>query len=115
MGLLRRFPMGCFSPKPSWILKSCVSGIPTVDSRRFTTMFACIHVPDSRAAAAAQTALLDFASAFSPRVEDTAPGIVVLDIEGLDRLFGSTAELGQRLQEYASSLGTPIHVGIASN
>jgi protein ImuB len=78
-------------------------------------MFACIHVPDARAAAAAQAALLDFASAFSPRVEDTAPGIVVLDIEGLDRLFGSTAELGKRLQEYASSLGTAIHVGFASN
>ena len=60
-------------------------------------------------------ALLDFASAFSPRVEDTAAGTVVLDIEGLDRLFGSTAELGQRLQDYASTLGTAIHVGIASN
>ena len=78
-------------------------------------MFACIHVPDARAAASAQPALLDFASAFSPRVEDTAAGVVVLDIEGLDRLFGSTVELGRRLQEYASSLGTAIHVGIASN
>ena len=78
-------------------------------------MFACIHVPDPRAAASAQAALLDFASAFSPRVEDTAAGVVVLDIEGLDRLFGSTVELGQRLQEYASNLGTAIHVGIASN
>jgi hypothetical protein len=46
-------------------------------------------------------ALLDFASAFSPRVEDTAAGTVVLDIEGLDRLFGSTTELGRRLQEFA--------------
>ena len=76
-------------------------------------MFACIHVPDARAAATAQPALLDFASAFSPRVEDTAAGTVVMDIEGLDRLFGSTVELGQRLQDYASSLGTAIHVGIA--
>ena len=78
-------------------------------------MFACIHVPDARAAATAQPALLDFASAFSPRVEDTAAGIVVLDIEGLDRLFGSAAELGQRLQDYAASLGTTLHVGIAAN
>jgi len=78
-------------------------------------MFACIHVPDARAAATAQPALLDFASAFSPRVEDTAMGTVVLDIAGLDRMFGSAAELGQRLQECASTLGTAIHVGIASN
>jgi protein ImuB len=48
-------------------------------------------------------------------VEDTAPGIVVLDIEGLDRLFGSTTELAERLQDYASSLGTAVHIGIASN
>jgi protein ImuB len=78
-------------------------------------MFACIHVPDVRAAAAAQAALLDFATAFSPRVEDTAAGTVVLDIEGLDRLFGSTAELGQRLQDCAGRLDTAIHIGIASN
>jgi protein ImuB len=78
-------------------------------------MFACIHVPDVRAAASSQAALLDFASAFSPRVEDTAAGTVVLDIEGLDRLFGSTAELARRLQDHASALGTITHVGIASN
>ena len=77
-------------------------------------MFACIHIPDTRVAASAQPALLDCASAFSPRVEDTATGIVVLDIEGLDHLFGSIAELAERLQDYTSSLGI-IHVGIASN
>ncbi|HET9942338.1 MAG TPA: DNA polymerase Y family protein [Terriglobia bacterium] len=78
-------------------------------------MFACIHVPDTRAAAAAHAALLDFASAFSPRVEDSSTGTVVLDVEGLERLFGSTEELGRRLLDYASTLGTAIHVGIASN
>jgi protein ImuB len=78
-------------------------------------MFACMHVPDTHAAASLQAALLDCASAFSPRVEDTAPGTVVLDIEGLDRLFGSTAELAQRLQDHATALGAVIHVGIASN
>jgi protein ImuB len=74
-----------------------------------------MHIPDARIAASAQPALLDFASAFSPRVEDTAAGLVVLDIEGLDRLFGSTTELAERLQEYTSSLGTAVRVGIASN
>jgi protein ImuB len=78
-------------------------------------MFACMHIPDANTAASAQPALLDLGSAFSPRVEDTATGIVVLDIEGLDRLFGSVAELAQRLQDYTSSLGTSIRIGIASN
>jgi len=74
-----------------------------------------MHIPDARAAASAQAALLDFASAFSPRVEDTATGTVVLDIEGLDRLLGSTEELARRLRDYAVPLGAAIHVGIASN
>src|SRR5688572_13930256 len=97
------------------MLRFCGSAIRSAGFPGFITMFACIHVPDARAAAAAQSALLDFASAFSPRVEDTAVGTVVLDIEGLDCLFGSTAELGQRLHECASSLGTMIQVGMASN
>jgi protein ImuB len=78
-------------------------------------MFACILVTDSHAAASAQASLLDCASAFSPRVEDTAPGTVILDIEGLEHLFGSTAELAQHLKDYVSTLGIPVHLGIASN
>ena len=58
---------------------------------------------------------MDCASAFSPRVEDTAPGTVVLDIEGLEHLFGSTAELAQHLKDYVSALGISMHIGIASN
>jgi len=73
-----------------------------------------MHVPDARVAASAQPALLDFATGFSPRVEDTAPGIVVLDIEGLVRLFGSTTELAERLQDCSSTLGTSVQIGIAS-
>ena len=38
-----------------------------------------------------------------------------MDIDGLDRLFGSTAELGRRIQDHALPLGTAIQVGIASN
>jgi len=48
-------------------------------------------------------------------VEDTAPGAVILDIEGLQHLFGSTAELAQHLRDYVSALGSPVHLGIASN
>jgi protein ImuB len=78
-------------------------------------MFACIHVRDPRAALSAHASLLDCASAFSPRVEDTATGTVVLDIEGLEHLFGSTAELAQHLQGYIAGLGITVHIGIASN
>jgi protein ImuB len=35
-----------------------------------------------------QSTLLDCASAFSPRVESTAPGVAILDLSGTDKLFG---------------------------
>jgi protein ImuB len=78
-------------------------------------MYACIHVLDPRAAVSAHASLLDCASAFSPRVEDTTPGTVVLDIEGLQHLFGSTEELAQHLQQYVAALGVDVQIGIASN
>jgi protein ImuB len=36
----------------------------------------------------AQSTLLDCASKFSPRVESTAPGVAILDLSGMDKLFG---------------------------
>src|SRR5438093_7323012 len=65
--------------------------------------------------ATAQAALLDCAGAFSPRVEDTSPGTVVLDVEGLDRLFGSATELAHRLSRQVSEAGLVAHVALASN
>jgi protein ImuB len=78
-------------------------------------MFACIHVSNLPGAASVHASLLDCASAFSPRVEDTAPGTVILDIEGLEHLFGSTEELAQHLRDYLSALKVPLCLGIASN
>ena len=48
---------------------------------------------------AARAALLDCACSFSPRVEATAPEAIVLDISGLERLFGPPAMLAQRSEE----------------
>src|ERR1700690_807238 len=39
----------------------------------------------------AQTALVNFASRFSPRVESTCPGAVILDLAGTERLLGKNA------------------------
>lgn len=44
---------------------------------------------DAAAERAAQEALLDVAGLFSPRVEDTADGVVVLDVDGLERQFAT--------------------------
>ncbi len=65
--------------------------------------------------AAAHAALLDCAQAFSPRVEDTAADTVVLDVAGLDRLFGPPDKLAQDLLQRARELGLQANVAVAAN
>ena len=65
--------------------------------------------------AAAHAALLDCAQTFSPRVEDTTADTVVLDIAGLERLFGPPARLAQNLQQCACALGLGVNVALAAN
>ncbi len=50
---------------------------------------------------AAHAALLDAAWSVSPRVEDTAPDTVVLDLEGLSGLFGADEKIAQELAKSA--------------
>lgn len=64
---------------------------------------------------AAHAALLDCAQSFSPRVEDTAPDTVILDLAGLESLFGSPARIARDLARRASDLGLEVHVAAASN
>jgi protein ImuB len=65
--------------------------------------------------AAAHAALLDCAQSFSPRVEDTAPDTVILDLAGLESLFGPPARIARDLARRASDLGLEVHVATASN
>src|SRR6266404_110551 len=41
----------------------------------------------------AQSALLDCGYGFSPRVESTAPGKIILDLTGAERLFGASQQI----------------------
>ncbi|HZZ14597.1 MAG TPA: hypothetical protein VFE08_01405, partial [Candidatus Sulfotelmatobacter sp.] len=73
----------------------------------------------------AHDALLDCAHAFSPRVEDTNhqttsgnanPGdTVILDITGLDRLFGPPAMVASDLAARVSKMGLEANVAVATN
>ena len=65
--------------------------------------------------ASAHAALLDCAHAFSPRVEDTAADTVLLDIAGLERIFGSPQKIARDLGRKISEIGLEAQVGIASN
>ena len=63
----------------------------------------------------AHAALLDCAQSFSPRVEDTASDLIVLDIDGMEALFGHPAKLARDLARRASDLGLEVNVAVASN
>ncbi len=65
--------------------------------------------------AAAHAALLDAAHGISPRVEDTSIDTIVLDVAGLERLFGTPQQIGQELSRRLADVGLQGNVAIASN
>src|SRR6184192_3890657 len=65
--------------------------------------------------ASAHAALLDCAHAFSPRVEDTAADTVLLDIAGLERIFGSPQKIARDLARKISEISLEAQLGVASN
>jgi protein ImuB len=64
---------------------------------------------------AAHFALLDCASAFSPRVEATAIDTVIADIAGLDQLLGSTGKIAHDLVRRCSEIALQANVAVAAN
>ena len=69
----------------------------------------------AEAETAARHALLEACLSVSPRLEDAAPGLVHVDLDGLGRVFGDESELGRRLRRHAHAVGLQVRVGIASS
>jgi protein ImuB len=65
--------------------------------------------------AAAHAALLDCAQSFSPRVEDAGSDTILLDLAGLEALFGAPPKIARDLARRASDLGLEANVAVASN
>jgi len=63
----------------------------------------------------AQTALESFASKFSPRVESTSPGTVILDLAGMEKLFGSWQTITKAMNAKAVEDGFDLCIAIASS
>ena len=63
----------------------------------------------------AHAALLDCGHAFSPRVEATAVDMVVLDLAGLERVFGSAQKIARDLARRVYEVGLEAHVAVAGN
>ena len=62
----------------------------------------------------AHQALLDCAQSFSPRIEDFAPDTLLLDLSGLETLFGSLPKIAREISCCAYSLGLQTNVAVAS-
>ncbi len=63
----------------------------------------------------AHAALLDCAQSFSPRVEDAAQDTIVLDLAGLEPLFGPLPTMAGDMARRASGLGLEAQVAVAEN
>jgi len=63
----------------------------------------------------AHAALLDCANAFSPRVEDSRNDTVVVDLEGLDRLFGSYHQIAAQIFDQTILVGLQPNIALAAN
>ena len=60
-------------------------------------------------------ALLDAAHAFTPRVEDTRSDRLLLDLDGLERLYGPAATMARELASRVSAVGLECNIGVAAN
>jgi protein ImuB len=64
---------------------------------------------------AAQDVLLECAGAFSPRVESTCPGTVILDLAGTEKLFGSPETTACKITVSARQIGLHLRIAVAAN
>jgi protein ImuB len=64
---------------------------------------------------AAHAALLDCAQSFSPCVEDAAPDTALIDLVGMESLFGSLPKIACDIFRRAANLGLDANVAVASN
>lgn len=73
-------------------------------------MFAAIHATD-----VSQTLMLECAREFSPCVESTAAGIILLDLQGTEKLLGQPHDVGKQIAKRSKELGFEARVAIALN
>jgi protein ImuB len=70
---------------------------------------------DAECERTAQEALIEVAETFSPRIEDAGNGMVFIDIDGMERHYGSEEELAKAAACAADAVGLPARVGVAGS
>jgi hypothetical protein len=75
-------------------------------------MFAALYL--IRAAGPSGDLLVRLAGEFSPRVALEAPDLAILDIGGVQRMFGTAREVGEELRRAAADRGLAARVAVAA-
>ena len=88
-------------------------GMTKSQAAQFCNVHVC-HRSESQERAA-HAALLDVAWSVSPRVEDTACDTIVLDLEGLNSLFGTDENIARELAQRVSRISLIPRIAVASN
>src|ERR1700730_5098097 len=83
------------------------------DTRARSTVQICMRSEAQEKSAHA--ALLDASWSVSPRVEDTAPDTIVLDLEGLSSLFGADENIARELARRVAAIGLAARVAVSAN
>src|ERR1039457_1123899 len=65
--------------------------------------------------ASAHAALIDCAQSFSPEVEDTSSGTVLLNLAGLEPLLGPPPKIARDLAQRISGMGLEANIAVAAN
>ncbi len=84
---------------------------PTSDSIRL----AVLRQRSCEQELSAHAALLDVAHAFTPRVEDTTSDTLLLDLAGLDRIYGAPAKMASDLASRLITVGIEANIAVAAN
>jgi protein ImuB len=63
----------------------------------------------------AQDQLLECAGMFSPRLESTCPGTAILDLTGMEKLFGPPEKIACKILVKARQMGLHLRIALAAN
>jgi len=63
----------------------------------------------------AQDQLLECAGMFSPRLESTCPGTAILDLAGMEKLFGPPDKIACKMLVKARQMGLHLRIALAAN
>jgi protein ImuB len=98
---------------PSALQAGIYAGMGGSQAAEFTAVQVRPRSPEQEKST--QAALLDVGWSVSPRIEDTAPGMMVVDLDGLGSLFSSTQNIAATLGERAGQIGLRTQIAVASN